>query len=414
MLRFMADRVVGMDVRAQVVFWPGDAPRGAVSRFCKEQGVSRSWFYEVRSRALVEEPLEALQPRSRSRSVRHPQAVAVEIEELAVRLRKELKDQGWDYGPLSVRSRMRRLGVAVPAASTLARVFSRRGMVVPQPQKRPRSAVRRFEFAMVHECWQLDAFEWSLADDTPCVIFQLEDDHSRFMIASHAASGETAEDAIAVVKKGIAAFQVPCTVLTDNGSALNQTRMGKTSQLVKYLTLLGCRSITGRPGHPQTQGKDERVHQTLQQWLRARPAATSLAKLQLLLDKFDQGYNHDRCHQALDRTPAAALTDGPIATPPLPPPNTSSPPPAVRSKQRKVAANGNLKIGQVTIQLGREHAGTTVTTISSDQTVTIFDKNGRHIRSQVLQPGKTYYTNGRPRGGRLPRLIHHQRQATKP
>ncbi|NYE72857.1 transposase InsO family protein [Microlunatus parietis] len=407
----MADRVVSVDIRVQIAFWPEDAPRGAVSRFCERHKLSRSWFYELRARARAEDPAAAVQPRSRSWPQGHPLAVGLEIEELAVRLRKELRDQGCDYGPVSVRFRMDRLGVTPPAASTLARIFSRRGMVVPQPQKRPRSAVRRFVFALVHECWQLDAFDWVLAADRACVIFQLVDDHSRFMIASLAAWGETVEAAILVVDRGIAAFQVPCLLLTDNGSALNQTRIGRRSRLVDHLTGLGCRPITGRPGHPQTQGKDERVHQTVQRWLRARPRATSLAELQAQLDQFDRYYNHDRGHQALGlRTPAEVMAAGPVAVPPVPAPPAPAPARPARSKQPRVAANGSVRVDGVRIQLGREHAKTTVTTISTGQTVTIFDGRGRHLRTQVLEPGKTYYSNGRPRGGRLPLLIHQQRQ----
>ena len=37
-----------MDIAVQVATWPADAPRGAVTRFCREYEVSRSWFYQVR------------------------------------------------------------------------------------------------------------------------------------------------------------------------------------------------------------------------------------------------------------------------------------------------------------------------------------------------------------------------------
>jgi transposase InsO family protein len=296
-----------MDVRALVVAWPEDAGRGEVARFCRVHRVSRSWFYEVRRRAREEPVLAALQPRPRTARTRHRQAVPLAVEELAVRIRKDLAGDGLDHGPVTVRWHLQQLGVAAPATSTLARIFTRRGLVAAQPQKRPRSSYRRFGFGQVHECWQLDAFQWRLADDSRCVVFQLLDDCSRFLIASRVARRETAADAIAVVDHGIAAHQVPCLLLTDNGAAFNQTRRGKTSRLVTHLSGLGCKPITGRPGHPQTQGKDERVHQPLQAWLRAHPTATSLGDLQDLVDAFDQTYNHHRPHQSLAmRTPAPA------------------------------------------------------------------------------------------------------------
>jgi putative transposase len=142
--------------------------------------------------------------------------VPLEIEEIAVRLRKELAEDGCDHGPITVRDRLLKLGVAAPSVATLARMFSRRGMVVPQPQKRHRSSYRRFEAAQVHQLWQLDAFEWPLLDGSPAVVFQLEDDHSRCAVASRAAIGETSQDAISVFDAGVAAYQVPQRLLTDN------------------------------------------------------------------------------------------------------------------------------------------------------------------------------------------------------
>lgn len=400
----MADRVVPVDVRATVIAWPADAPRGAVARFCRDQGVSRSWFYELRQRALTEPAVSAMQPRPRQRPARHRQAIAVAVEELAVKIRKELADEGLDHGPVTVRYQLQQLGIIkAPAASTLARVFSRRGMVIPQPQKRPRSANRRFAFGQVHECWQLDAFEWPLADGERCVVFQLLDDCSRFLIASLVAPGETVAAALAVVEQGIAAFQVPCLVLTDNGTAFNQDRRARTTQLSARLRALGCRPISGRPAHPQTQGKDERVHQTLQRWLRAHPAAADTTELQALIARFDHTYNDQRPHQSLGmRTPADALRAGPIAIPPIPP-EQPSPAPAPRAVTRRVGSNGKVSISRRLIQLGREHANSSVTVVTSGATVNIFNSRGEHLRSETLIPGKTYYSNGRPRSYRTPK-----------
>jgi transposase InsO family protein len=80
--------------------------------------------------------------------------------------------------------------------------------------------------------------------------------------------------------------------------------------------LLGVRQKNGSPGHPQTQGKIERFHQTLQRWLRARPLVTSSAHLQRQLDEFREHYNEHRSHRALDRrTPGEAYRATPKAAP---------------------------------------------------------------------------------------------------
>lgn len=396
----MADRVVPVDVRNAIVMWSDDAPRGAVKRFCEEHGVSRSQFYEIRARARAEGPVAAMLPRPRPAPVRHRQAVPVEVEELAVTIRKELTNNGWDGGPVTVRHRLLDLGVAAPAASTLARIFTRRGMVTAQPQKRPRTRWRRFEAATVHECWQLDGFGWLLLDGTPFTILQLTDDKSRFPIATRAAAGERAEEAIAVVAAGIGRYQVPCRVLTDNGTAFNSDRRGHKTQLVSWLESLGCRPVTGRPAHPQTQGKNERAHQTLQRWLGARPAPVDLLDAQRLLDQFDAQFARRR-HQGLAmRTPAEVLTAGPTAIPPLPPTPVPAPPPPVTAHERKVSATGTISVEQRIVNLGRHRRGQPVIAIRTGTVINVFDHHGTQIRSVHLEQGRTFYGNGQPRGPR--------------
>lgn len=391
-----------MDVRNAIVTWPNDAPRGAVSKFCREHGVSRSQFYDIWARSKAEGPVAAMLPRSRQVPVRHPQAVPMEIEELAVKVRKELIDDGWDGGPVTVHHKLLDLGVAAPSASTLARIFHRRGMVTPQPQKRPRTNWRRFEAATVHECWQLDGFQWRLADGTVFTILQLTDDKSRHPIVTRACWGERSVEAMAVLAAGIDRFQVPCRLLTDNGSAFNQDRLGRRTPLVTWLRTLGCRPISGAPGHPQTQGKNERAHQTLQRWLAVRDAPADLAQAQQLLDQFDAQFAIRR-HQGLRmQTPAEVLAGGPVAVAPLPP-TASSPPaatPAAEARHRVVSSTGTITAWNATINVGYSRRGQSVTAIRAGTVISIFDESGTHIRTVHLEHGRRFYGNGRPRGPR--------------
>lgn len=395
----MAEKVIPMDVRDLIVSWPEVSARGAVSRFCREHGVSRSQFYAIRQRAREEGPLAAMSPQPRSQPLRHSQAIAVEVEELAVTLRKQLAEDGWANGPLSVRQELLLLGVKPPAASTLARIFTRRGMVEPQPQKRPKSAHRRFEAATVHECWQIDGSQWHLADGSVFTILQVTDDKSRYPIASRACEGERSEDAIAVVTAGIERFQVPCRLLSDNGSAFNQERVGRRTALVTMLLDLGCKPVTGRPGHPRTQGKNERSHQTLQRWLQARAAPQDMTEAQALLDEFDEAFAH-HYHQGLGmRTPADVLAAGPVAIPPVPPAIPAVRTAEPRARRLIVGANGVIWVGTAyRINVGSEHRGQTVTAITAGQVITVFGPTGEFLRSVHVEPGRRFYGNGKPRG----------------
>lgn len=151
-----------MDVRLAISRWPDKAPRGAVSAFCKKYGLSRSWFYELLDRARSEGPAAAVSQRSKApRS--SPQRISDQAAGLAVSIRLDLGDQGCYDGPWSVLAAWPANGPAKPSEATLSRLFRARGLVVPQPQKRPRAAGRRYQRGKPNELWCSDGFEWRLA-----------------------------------------------------------------------------------------------------------------------------------------------------------------------------------------------------------------------------------------------------------
>jgi putative transposase len=312
-------------VRLAIVQWPPDAPRGAVTTFCLEQGISRETFYAIRKRAQTDGPAAALEPRTR-RPIASPSKLSAEVAHQAIGVRAALEQSGLDHGPISVHEKMRSLRMEpVPAVSSLARIFRDAGVARLEPKKKPRASYRRFVYPAPNACWQLDGTEYVLTGGRKCVIFQLIDDHSRLAIATHVAWGETSAGAIAVVSKGIAAHGVPQRLLSDNGAALNPSRRGVLGQLVAYVTSLGVEPITGKPYKPTTQGKNERFHQTLFRWLDKQPLADSLEQLQEQVDRFDVIYNTERPHQGLPGriTPAAAWEATPKVEAPRPTPRSA-------------------------------------------------------------------------------------------
>src|SRR3954471_8991123 len=318
-----ASEPIGPRVRLAISQWPDDAPRGAVSTFCAEHGISRKSFYELRQRALVDGPAAVLEPRTR-RPRTSPSKLTGEVKTQAVRVRAALEASGLDHGPISVHDKMRAMGLdQVPSVASLARIFREAGVARLAPKKKPRSAWRRFVYPAPNACWQLDATEYVLTGGRKCVIFQLIDDHSRYAVASHVAPGETAKDAITVFDKAVAAHGVPQRLLSDNGIALNPSRRGLVGQLVAHVAAMGTEAITGKPYKPTTQGKNERFHQTLFRYLDKQPLAESLADLQAQVDAFDHVYNIQRPHQGLPGriTPLAAWEATPHADPPRPKPD---------------------------------------------------------------------------------------------
>lgn len=387
-------------VRLAISRWPSDAPRGAVTSFCQEHGISRKTFYALLARAREEGPAAVLEPRSR-RPASSPTKIGDEAKRSAVDVRAALEASGLDFGPISVHDKMKAMGITTPSIASLARIFREAGVARAEPKKKPRSAFRRFVYPAPNACWQLDATEYVLAGGRTCVIFQLTDDHSRLAVASQVAWAETSEGAVAVMKKGITAHGVPQRLLTDNGAALNPHRRGTVSQLVAYVSTLGVVAITGKPGHPMTQGKNERFHQTLFRWLDQQPLAETIQQLQELVDRFDVIYNTERPHQALPGriTPQQAWDATPVAPAPEPNPDAPTHPGASGEGVRIVRAHGDISIRGITFQLGNEYARTQTRAIWDPARIMIFDEHGTLIIEHPWpQPGTRYVGNGRPRG----------------
>jgi transposase InsO family protein len=391
-------------VRYAITQWPQDAPRGAVTAFCAEHQISRKSFYAIRARAAEEGAIAAWSPRSR-RPRRSPATTPPEVIEQALAVRAELARSGLDHGPLSVMDKMTAMGLPAPSRATLARIFLRSGAVDPEPRKRPRSTFRRFVYPAPNCMWQLDGFTYPIAGGREGTVLQVIDDHSRMILASLAAPGETSEAVLAVVRAAIAEHGVPQRFLSDNGGALNPTRRKRRGQLVDYLNGLGVETITGRPRKPTTQGKTERHHRTTGQWLDARELAPDLAHLQRLLAEFEVIYNTQRPNQALDGriTPRQAWDATPKAPAPEPPPEPipDAPDPATAQGQatRVPTSKGIITLLGTAFMLGKAYAGQTVHITWDPATIEFFDAHGESIRRTPRPaPGTRYIGNDQPRG----------------
>lgn len=395
-------------VRLAIADWPDDAPRGAVSTFCAEYGISRKSFYELRKRAQVDGQAAVLEPRSR-RPRSSPSKLSDQSKQQAITVRAALEASGLDHGPISVHDKMASMGLpVVPSTAALARIFRETGVARAEPKKKPRAAWRRFVYPAPNACWQLDATEYVLTGGRKCVIFQLIDDHSRYAVASHVAWGETAHAAITVVDKGITAHGVPQRLLTDNGLALNPSRRGQTGQLFAHVTRMGVHAITGKPYKPTTQGKNERFHQTLFRWLHAQPLASSLDELQAQVDTFDHIYNNQRPHQGLPGrvTPATAWHATPKADPPRPRitpplfrrtpekrPDTADLPANLPAGTvvRKLSSLGTFGLNSVRYLIDPRRAFEHVLITQNEDQITVIDINGEVLLETTRPaPGTTY------------------------
>ena len=362
-----------------------------VAGFCRQHGISRQTFYEWKRRYEAE-GLDGLQPRSRAPRSR-PKRIAVEVEEVIVALRKELTDLGVDAGASTIQWHLGRRGrKPVPSVATIWRVLVRRGFVVPEPKKRPKSSYRRFQASAPNELWQADCIDWVIASG-PVKILSFIDDHSRVALRVKVIAGATTEATWEAFCEATAAWGVPLGQLSDNGLNFSGKLRGVEVLFEIQLRAAGVVPKTSRPYHPQTCGKVERFQQTLQKWLRRQPLAATVEDLQAQLDAFVAYYNHQRPHRGTGRmTPAERWA----ATPPAINLGIALPG-RVNVHTVLISRGGIAPIGYYRIGIGRQWSGRTATVHQDDTHAAVFIDHNL-VRALTLDPTRRYQPTGRPPG----------------
>jgi transposase InsO family protein len=360
----------------------------------RAHGVSKSWVAKLVGR-FREGGYEAIAPRSRA-AKRIPHRTSDGLEDEIVALRKELADLGLDAGAQTIHYHLASRHEQVPSVSTIWRVLRRRGFVVPQPHKRPRSSWIRFEAQLPNECWQSDVTHWRLADGTEVDIVNFLDDHSRLAVASRVLACATAPTVLEVFQEAGARWGFPEALLTDNGCVYTTWHRGGPNVMQTELLALGIDYRHSRPYHPQTCGKVERFHQTLKKWLEKQPRARTIAELQAQVDRFVAYYNEVRPHRATARrTPRAAFEARAKAKPSGPMIRIGA---GVRVRRDRIDKNGKVTLRHRTrlhhIGIGHAHKGTRVIMLVDGLDVRVVSADGVLLRHLTLDPTSDYQPQG--------------------
>lgn len=365
-----------------------------VAELAATHGVHPSWIYRLVARYRAEGDA-GLIPRSR-RPKTSPNALRSGLEEEIVRLRKQLTEEGLDAGAQTIQVHLKRHHDTAPSVSSIVRVLRRRGCVVPQPQKRPKSSFIRFEAALPNECWQSDMTHWSLADGTPVEIVNFIDDHSRLCVASMALPVTKATDVVALFQAARTRYGTPAAVLSDNGCIYTAKYRGGKVAMETELERLGVTFKHARPYHPQTCGKVERFHQTMKKYLAKQDPPNSLPELQTHIDRFVNYYNHHRPHRALARKTPQETFDIKVKAHPV----VSDAQTHFRIRHDKVDKTGTVTVRYNSrlrhIGLGRAHAHTNVTVLVADLDIRVIHADtGELIRQLTLDPTRDYQPQSR-------------------
>lgn len=267
----------------------------SVSQAARHFKRSRQWIYTLIKRYHAGGP-DAVLPQSTAPRSTPNKTTDATIKNITA-IRRELTAKGADNGPETIAWVLTQRGIHAPAESTIRRILTQRGMVTPQPTKRPKASLRRFEATLPNECWQADVTYIRLRNGKAIDVLDFLDDHSRYLlylVAHPRVYGPTVATAMHTITD---TYGLPQSTLTDNGliftARLAGAKGGKTA-FEKFLEHHSFKQKNGRVAHPQTQGKIERFHQTLKKWIRAQTPAETIPELQQQLDTFRHWYNTER------------------------------------------------------------------------------------------------------------------------
>lgn len=289
-----------------------------VAELCRRFGVSEKtgfkWLARFRAGGVAGLGDRPRIPRS------SPGRTSGEVEQLVCRVREEFPP----WGGRKIRGFLLRQGwEGVPAPSTITAILRRRGLL--SEPTRPR-AYQRWERAEPNELWQVD-FKgfFSRADGRRVHSLGVLDDHSRFNLCLAACANQQTPTVKALLEGTFRRYGLPQAVLCDNGSPWGNDRGQRWTPLTVWLADLGINPVHSRPRHPQTAGKEERFHWTLDlEVIRPRPRWDSYPQVHKAYDRWRTIHNHHRPHDSLGPTvvPADRYQPSPRPYPAtIPPPD---------------------------------------------------------------------------------------------
>jgi putative transposase len=269
-----------------------------MAELCREFGVSRKTGYKILNRYNTC-GLQGLTDRSR-RPYRQANQLPVQIETLIVRLKQDKPS----WGAPKIRERLARLypDVHTPAISTVHAVLDRHGLVKRRSRRRNRTKGTPLSHPLQpNDLWCADyKGEFMLSDRRYCYPLTVSDFASRYLIACEALSSTKEDYAFSVFENVFKEFGLPRAIRTDNGVPFaSPNALFGLSKLSVWWLRLGIEIERIKPGHPQQNGRHERMHLTLKLET-TKPAARNFLQQQGKFDDFIDCYNNERPHQALD------------------------------------------------------------------------------------------------------------------
>lgn len=280
----------------------------SMASLCREFGISRKTGYKIFER-YEECGLEGLSDRTR-RPFRYANALPEQIEAAIVAAKREKPN----WGARKIRERLlRRLphAVKVPACSTIHAVLDRHGLVTHPTRSRTRAEGTPLSEGLgPNDLWCTDyKGEFMLGDKRYCYPLTVTDHASRYLLLCEAMESNAEKPAFTAFERLFKERGLPRAIRSDNGVPFaSPNGLFNLSKLSVWWLRLGISIERIKPGHPQQNGRHERMHLTLKKEA-TRPSGANFLQQQAKFDDFIVEFNNERPHEALEmKYPAEIYT----------------------------------------------------------------------------------------------------------
>src|SRR5271157_3888796 len=296
-----------MDEKLRFVF-EYERDEESMRALCERFGISRETGYVWLRRYRQSGP-EGLVEVNRA-PLRHPNQTASSIEEAVLGLRQA----HMTWGPRKLKRILERdqPGRGWPATSTMGEIVKRAGLVVPRKKRRRTEPYTEpLQHAVEsNRVWCADFKGWFRSGDgTRIDPLTISDACSRYLLRAQAVEKTDTERVRAIFEAAFREYGLPWAMRTDNGPPFASSAVGGLSRLAVWWIKLGMVPERIQAGHPEQNGRHERMHRTLKQDL--RPAQDWRGQ-QRELDRFRHDFNQVRPHEALQmQTPASVYEPSP-------------------------------------------------------------------------------------------------------
>lgn len=311
-----------------------------IRQLCRRFGISSRTGYKWLHR-FNDKGVAGLADRSR-RPHHSPARTSAAVEKKVLAVQGKYRE----WGGRKLEQRMLDLGhQSVPSANTITAILRRHQLLDPRESAKHK-AFQRFERAAPNELWQIDFKGEFQLPRGRCYPLTMLDDHSRFAVGLQACAANTTAITRTAVVEVFRRYGLPEAITCDNGPPWGTRFRGHYTRFGVWLLRLGIQLFHSRPHHPQTQGKDERFHRTLNVELLRHLHALGHDDCQQQFNQWRYVYNNERPHEALGmKVPASRYQPSPRVYPERLPPIEYGPADIVR----KVRNYGHFKY------LGREY-----------------------------------------------------------